>query len=165
MGAGASAAVAEASTYRDASQMDVPSFAETRSQVVRNMELECGSPGGSGSAAPAVHVVIDGMNVAMANVPSYETEPGAKRSAALRGLQLAVEYFANAGIGFKIFAPRGWVDDHPEVAELQRAQVLFATPGGLDDRFMIQHADNHGSFIVSNDRFLDHVRDLSLIHI
>ena len=152
MGAGASAAVAEAATYRDASQMSVPTFEETRAHVLKNrMEVE--------GAGPGVHVVIDGMNVAMANVPSYETEPEARRSCEIRGLQLCVEYFATAGVGFKIFAPRGWIDDHPEVRELQRAQVLFATPGGLDDHFLIQHADNHGSFIVSNDRFLDHVRD------
>ena len=54
---------------------------------------------------------------------------------------------------------RAQIDEHGELAPLARAGVLFATPGGLDDHFLIQHADNHGSFIVSNDRFADHARD------
>ena len=153
MGAGASTAVAEP-TYRDASHMSVPTFEETRDHVLRSMEVERAA-----ASPPGVHVVIDGMNVALGNVPSYETDASAIRAAELRGLQLAVEYWATAGVGFKIFAPRGWIDDHPEVAELQRASLLFATPGGRDDHFLIQHADVHGSFVVSNDRFLDHVRD------
>ena len=153
MGAGASTAVAEP-TYRDASHMSVPTFEETRDHVLRSMEVERAA-----ASPPGVHVVIDGMNVALGNVPSYETDASAIRAAELRGLQLAVEYWATAGVGFKIFAPRGWIDDHPEVAELQRASLLFATPGGRDDHFLIQHADVHGSFVVSYDRFLDHVRD------
>ncbi|KAJ1462225.1 Zc3h12a-like ribonuclease NYN domain-containing protein [Pelagophyceae sp. CCMP2097] len=144
MGAGSSVAA----VYRDASS-PLPSVNDT-AQLLRLRAMD---------DAPRVHVVIDGMNVALANVPAYERCADARRSAGLRGLQLAIEYFATAGVSFKIFAPRGFVDDHAELEALLRAGVLFATPGGLDDNFMIAHADNHGSFVVSNDRFLDHARD------
>ena len=44
--------------------------------------------------------------------------------------------------------------------ELQREEVLFSTPGGVDDDFMLAYANNTwGCWIVSNDRFADHVRD------
>lgn len=95
------------------------------------------------------------MNVAMAKVPS-QASAEAKRTKALEGLMLCIEYFTTAAIAFKIFVPRGFMDEYDELGELEQAGVLFATPGGLDDNFMISHADNHGSFIVSNDRFHDH---------
>ena len=151
MGAGGSVAAADAAViYRDASSdLAAPAFcAPAKSAAMA-----------SGGGATPVHVIIDGMNVALANVPSYETDGAARRAAGLRGLSLAIDFFTAAGIAFKVFAPRGWVDDHPELEGLRRASVLFATPGGRDDAFMLAHADNHGSFIVSNDRFLDHVAD------
>jgi hypothetical protein len=54
----------------------------------------------------------------------------------------------------------GGLQGHGEpLKELQRQELLFATPGGLDDDFMLAHANRWGSWVVSNDRFLDHVRE------
>lgn len=105
-----------------------------------------------------VSVVIDGMNVALANVPSYERDPVVRKQKAVEGLQLALDYFLELNVDLKIFAPQSFVEDH-ELVALRRAGLLFVTPGGLDDQFMLGHADEHGSFIVSNDQFRDHVRD------
>ena len=140
MGAGAS------SQYRagDANHRP-PSFAEAVATKRRT--------------TPNINVVVDGMNVALANVPDYEKDPATRRQCALEGLRLCVEFLIEADVAFKIFAPRGWVDDHPETEPLQRSKLLFATPGGADDRFLLRHAEAHGSFVVSNDRFLDHARD------
>ena len=86
MGAGASAAGAEASTYRDpARPVEPPSFLELARAATSERAPAAGAPG--------VHVVIDGMNVALANVPSYEQDPSARRAAALRGLRLCAEFF------------------------------------------------------------------------
>lgn len=104
------------------------------------------------SGAEIVHVVIDGMNVALANVPKFATAPE-KRAKALEGLELCVAFCRSAGLPFKIFVPRGFLDAYPELEQLG---LCFPTPGGLDDSFMIGHADLHGSFIISNDRFQDH---------
>ena len=140
MGAGAS------SQYRagDANHRP-PSFAEAVATKRRT--------------TPNINVVVDGMNVALANVPDYEKDPSVRRQCALEGLRLCVEFLIEADVAFKIFAPRGWVDDHPETEPLQRSKLLFATPGGADDRFLLRHAEAHGSFVVSNDRFMDHARD------
>lgn len=105
-----------------------------------------------------VQVVVDGMNVAMANVPSYEQDPAVRKQKAVEGLQLALDYFLELNVDLKIFAPLNFVEDH-NLVELRRMGLLFVTPGGLDDQFMLGHADEHGSFIVSNDQFRDHVRD------
>jgi len=140
MGAGAS------SQYRTGDSPHAPpSFAEASSKK---------KPG-----TPNINVVVDGMNVALANVPDYEKDPSIRRQCALEGLRLCVEFLVEAEIAFKIFAPRGWVDDHRETEPLQRSKLLFATPGGADDRFLLRHAEAHGSFVVSNDRFFDHARD------
>ncbi|KAJ8614042.1 hypothetical protein CTAYLR_005831 [Chrysophaeum taylorii] len=106
-------------------------------------------------------IVIDGMNVALANVPRTCSSPEERRARAVQGLWLAVEYFSVRDVGgFKVFLPRGFFEDHAQdLEDLERAGVLFVTPGGLDDNFMISHADQHGAFIVSNDRFVDHSRD------
>lgn len=105
-------------------------------------------------------VLIDGMNVALQNVPSYVTDGAAKRAKALTGLAMAVEYFKQRHVTAKVFAPRGFVDGHrPDIDELEREGLLYCTPGGLDDHFLLQTADEDGLFFVSNDRFLDHARD------
>ena len=121
MGAGAS------SQYRagDANHRP-PSFAEAVATKRRT--------------TPNINVVVDGMNVALANVPDYEKDPATRRQCALEGLRLCVEFLIEADVAFKIFAPRGWVDDHPETEPLQRSKLLFATPGGADDRFLLRHA-------------------------
>mmetsp|Transcript_11410 Transcript_11410/g.46247 ORF Transcript_11410/g.46247 Transcript_11410/m.46247 type:complete len:367 (-) Transcript_11410:124-1224(-) len=84
----------------------------------------------------------------------------ARRTRAIAGLGAAVAWLRREGVPFKIFAPRGFIAAHAaELAPLSREGVLFATPGGLDDHFLLAHADQHGSFVVSNDLFQDHVRD------
>ena len=73
MGAGAS------SQYRagDASHRP-PSFAEAVATKRRT--------------TPNINVVVDGMNVALANVPDYEKDPSVRRQCALEGLRLCVEF-------------------------------------------------------------------------
>ncbi|KAK3250578.1 hypothetical protein CYMTET_40047 [Cymbomonas tetramitiformis] len=75
------------------------------------------------------------------------------------GLRQCLDYWHTSGVPTKVFAPFAFVSHDAEdgfLRALQAAEVLFTTPGGLDDDFMLSHADKYGSFIVSNDRFLDH---------
>ena len=104
-------------------------------------------------------MVIDGMNVALTKVGRY-SDASEKRRQALEALRMVLVYFRERQVEATIFAPRGFVDgQRPEIEVFEEAGLLFVTPGGLDDNFFLQHADERGSFIVSNDRFLDHVRD------
>jgi len=110
-----------------------------------------------------LHVILDAMNISRGykeyalNAPEGSE---ARIQLDIEGLWISCEYFERSGIPFKAFAARGFIEAHGEpFRDLQRRQLLFATPGGVDDDFMLAHANRWGSWVISNDRFLDHVRE------
>ena len=101
-----------------------------------------------------VFIIIDGPNVAGARAAALPQHPRDDAGAVWECAQYFKQRNATT---VKIYGPRGWIDAQPRLIQLRNAGLLFATPGGLDDKFMLQAADERGAFLVSNDRFLDHM--------
>ena len=122
MGAGAS------SQYRagDANHRP-PSFAEAVATKRRT--------------TPNINVVVDGMNVTLANVPDYEKDLRCGASAPWRAA--ALRRFLIEADGPPRSRAAGLGRRPPRDGALQRSKLLFATPGGADDRFLLRHAEAH----------------------
>ena len=101
-----------------------------------------------------VDIVIDGMNVSRSreqDLPWLSADDAA-------AVDEVVRYFCRLGAdSVKVFGARAWCESTPELRALQTRGCLFCAPGGHDDEFMLSYADRKGAFIVSNDRFADHV--------
>mmetsp|Transcript_24366 Transcript_24366/g.53174 ORF Transcript_24366/g.53174 Transcript_24366/m.53174 type:complete len:107 (-) Transcript_24366:5-325(-) len=104
-----------------------------------------------------MHVVLDAMNIARGFKEYTHAPEGSSVRNALNveALRFCFEYFHSSGVCAKAFAAKGFIESHGEpLREMQRQELLFATPGGLDDDFMLAHANRWGSWVISNDRFL-----------
>ena len=99
-------------------------------------------------------VIIDGPNVAHARATALARQNRDDAAAVWE----CYSYFTQRNAkSVKIFGPRGWCESTPGLVQMRNSgEILFATPGGLDDKFMLQTADEQGAFLVSNDRYLDH---------
>ena len=99
-------------------------------------------------------VIIDGPNVAHARATALASQP---RDDAAAVWECYLYFKQRNAESVKIFGPRGWCESTPGLVQMRNSgELLFATPGGLDDKFMLQTAEEQGAFLVSNDRYLDH---------
>jgi len=105
-------------------------------------------------------IVIDALNVGT----SHGTFDHRKVMSA-QGIKLAVDFFDSQGYKVRAFFPQNTELKAPEnernvLAGLRGRQVLVYTPSGAhDDRFIIEYAKKHDGYILSNDRYRDHVRE------
>jgi len=118
-------------------------------------------------------VVIDGPNVAMKH--------GKKSYFSVVGLKIAIEYYISRGYDAIAFVPEYIAtrkaqpstlggstlrlgdfmtvgDNLPQLMELvEQGRVVLTPAQDYDDSYCIEYAKNHNGFIVTNDRYNDHI--------
>lgn len=94
-----------------------------------------------------------------------------------RGVQLALDYFRGMRIEVKAFIPSSYIRIKPKDHSIGNAlmqtddvsllnslvdslQVTVVPAGDSDDAYILNYARNNNGFIVSNDLFNDHVKNL-----
>eukprot|EP00742_Colponemidia_sp_Colp-10_P010141 GILJ01011115.1.p1 GENE.GILJ01011115.1~~GILJ01011115.1.p1 ORF type:complete len:339 (-),score=66.92 GILJ01011115.1:419-1300(-) len=123
---------------------------------------------------PPPFIVIDGPNVAMRH--------GKKKQFSSRGIEIAINYWKAKGHEVICFVPDYYVD-FKKVGELKRAKaanmdvaaskipdnvtlinnladeglIVLTPPQDYDDSYSIQFAKEKNGYIVSNDRYSDHI--------
>lgn len=115
------------------------------------------------SDADSIVVVLDAANIAFAyNGNSH----GQKNQFSAKGILIAVRYFQSVGVkDVKAFLPakyhHGKRDAKEILDKLIVEKVLSIVPSGeADDPYIITHARDHNGFVVSNDRFRDHIESM-----
>jgi hypothetical protein len=112
------------------------------------MEIE------SEHARRAVPIVVDGANIAFSH-------GGDTFSPA--GIALAVALFRRRGHDCFAFLPRRWYARQPAVDALIADGRVAVTPAqDEDDTYMIDYARSRGGYVLSNDRFRDHLQSAAL---
>lgn len=115
-------------------------------------------------------VVLDGANLIFSSQTASAELAGGRSSPNPQHILHALAWFRSAGWPVLCCLPAGLVrrkhDPHGQAAALAAAlapalacnQVVLVPPGADDDAFAIAMAVDTGGFIVSNDRFADHIR-------
>ena len=115
-------------------------------------------------------VVLDGANLIFSSQTAAAELAGGRPSPNPQHILHALAWFRSAGWPVLCCLPTGLVrrkhDPHGQAAALAAAlapalacnQVVLVPPGADDDAFAIAMAFDTGGFIVSNDRFADHIR-------
>lgn len=120
-------------------------------------------------------IVIDGPNVAVKH-------SGKKSTLSVAGIRIAIEYYQRRGHDVVAFVPEYYytrkplpsstcglslgdfmpvVDSMPAFESLvQRKLVVLTPPQDYDDVYCIEYARKHGAYIVTNDRYNDHINKM-----
>ena len=114
-------------------------------------------------------VVIDGPNVAVRH---------GNGNFSCKGLRIAVSYFLMKGFDVKVVVPEQFlIEDRAEELKFRGAKghkipiglqilkdldeqgfLIKTPPMDYDDSYSLQYAKNKSAFVVSNDRFWDHIK-------